>query len=626
MQPRQNGKNILKILKLAALAVVAAISLLALSCGEKQFVFSCSLIDGGVYETQTITFSANAYYGGEACELLVTLNEKPQSENNGNYTVLLSGGENVITVRAKSGDKSQEKTYKITYEKKDFEIRTDISEQKIINGKIEFSALAYCNGAPCEIMVLHGDKPLEKTNETYLCELDFGDNEFVFAAASGNSAFTEKHNVYRGKFELNTSLKQNEQTDKNAFSFRAQAGYDGELCELNVSVNGEILTPSGNKYSYVFEKSGEYEFLLKALKQNVNAEYSWTYTVAYSDEPPYFDLITFENGKKCKGDRYTFDVAAKNGLGKKLSDSDVSILIDFDGDDGKENFTIPENGELSLVWSDAVKTSYRLNFGAGRYKNALGKKTIVRVAAAYGDKQVYKDFEIYYVGPDADGKTGKITFSIEAFTIDSGYILQPMFADIYQGDNFAKYLCDIITSNGWTYTHTGEIKSGFYLAQIGGLELSGNKINDKLASLMTADGDKIFNKTISPRENGKYALGEFDFASGSGWMYSVNGSFPNYGFSDYYPQDGDVVRVQFTLCLGKDLGGSDAVGFGSKNYIENPCDYAEIHEILADVKRNDYYGKTHDLYDEAIIAVAVWNADEKTLKTYAEKIKSYYFA
>lgn len=43
-------------------------------------------------------------------------------------------------------------------------------------------------------------------------------------------------------------------------------------------------------------------------------------------------------------------------------------------------------------------------------------------------------------------------------------------------------------------------------------------------------------------------------------MYSVDGDFPNYGFADCYLQDGQEVRVQFTLDLGQDIGGGMALG------------------------------------------------------------------
>ena len=49
-------------------------------------------------------------------------------------------------------------------------------------------------------------------------------------------------------------------------------------------------------------------------------------------------------------------------------------------------------------------------------------------------------------------------------------------------------------------------------------------------------------------------LYEFSCGELSGWMYMVNGSFPNIPFCDYVPQDGDVMRVQFTLSYGADIG------------------------------------------------------------------------
>ncbi len=48
-------------------------------------------------------------------------------------------------------------------------------------------------------------------------------------------------------------------------------------------------------------------------------------------------------------------------------------------------------------------------------------------------------------------------------------------------------------------------------------------------------------------------LYEFDCGSGSGWMYRVNGWFPNYGVSRYAVQQGDVIELIYTCDLGKDL-------------------------------------------------------------------------
>ena len=44
-------------------------------------------------------------------------------------------------------------------------------------------------------------------------------------------------------------------------------------------------------------------------------------------------------------------------------------------------------------------------------------------------------------------------------------------------------------------------------------------------------------------------LYEFDCGSQSGWMYKVNGWFPNYGCSSYKLKDGDAIVWSYT-CTG----------------------------------------------------------------------------
>ena len=48
-------------------------------------------------------------------------------------------------------------------------------------------------------------------------------------------------------------------------------------------------------------------------------------------------------------------------------------------------------------------------------------------------------------------------------------------------------------------------------------------------------------------------LYEFDCGQGSGWMYSVNGIFPNYGCSSYKPASNDEIAFRYTCELGNDL-------------------------------------------------------------------------
>lgn len=56
-------------------------------------------------------------------------------------------------------------------------------------------------------------------------------------------------------------------------------------------------------------------------------------------------------------------------------------------------------------------------------------------------------------------------------------------------------------------------------------------------------------------------FGEFDYTSGSGWMYSIGGSYyPGQSMSAVHLRDGDVLTLRYTLAYGWDIGG------GSDNY------------------------------------------------------------
>jgi hypothetical protein len=71
--------------------------------------------------------------------------------------------------------------------------------------------------------------------------------------------------------------------------------------------------------------------------------------------------------------------------------------------------------------------------------------------------------------------------------------------------------------------------------------------------------------SFTPMYNSAYVEGinnlyEFDVGELSGWMYKVNGWFPNYGASRYQVKKGDVIEWVYTTNLGVDVGGYYSVG------------------------------------------------------------------
>jgi len=74
---------------------------------------------------------------------------------------------------------------------------------------------------------------------------------------------------------------------------------------------------------------------------------------------------------------------------------------------------------------------------------------------------------------------------------------------------------------------------------------------------MEFSNNPMFNSVYIEGINNLY---EFDCGELSGWMYKVNGWFPNYGCSQYKLKQGDVIEWVYTCDLGNDVGGGYATG------------------------------------------------------------------
>lgn len=88
----------------------------------------------------------------------------------------------------------------------------------------------------------------------------------------------------------------------------------------------------------------------------------------------------------------------------------------------------------------------------------------------------------------------------------------------------------------------------------------GESVFDALLKV-TKDQRVHMEYSATPIYNSNYIEGinniyEFDCGELSGWMYQVNGWFPNYGCSRYQLSDGDVVEWVYTCDLGRDVGES----------------------------------------------------------------------
>lgn len=166
--------------------------------------------------------------------------------------------------------------------------------------------------------------------------------------------------------------------------------------------------------------------------------------------------------------------------------------------------------------------------------------------------------------------------SVEAFSIGNGYVLEPEEIVINTGDTAAQAFDKALADKGITYEAYGNTKSGFYLKSIN--VANSDKIPDVLR---TALGNNITSGTAG-------SLGEKDYTSFAGWMYTVNGNSPSVGMSDYILKAGDVLRVQFSLYWGADIGLANKMGmqdYGVSDYYP-VADKEKATRVYAQTKQN----------------------------------------
>ena len=305
-----------------------------------------------------------------------------------------------------------------------------------------------------------------------------------------------------------------------------------------------------------------------------------TFTVTVREDIVTLET-TLEDGITQRNSRMTFDVFAKDGDGKKLPANEVTVLLNGD--------------PVSVNWDDDTKTSYTLHF------TKEGINTVV--VKAHKSSVTYT---ITYVKAEPGDVVGKAVFTVEALSLGGGYIIEPCYVDIIEGENAAQALARLLEEKGFTYDNTGSLESGFYLSHIQGdaladIDPTGDSIPQALREKLEEKGFDIQTRTDET------SLGEFDYTSGSGWMYCLKNVFPNVGFADSYLSEGDVVRVQFTLAYGSDIGGGHAMGTGgSAGYYEVANKDAltrRVAAINAEIEANPYYLEQNCLtkaYDAAM--------------------------
>ncbi|MDD9271194.1 DUF4430 domain-containing protein [Paenibacillus sp. GCM10023248] len=171
-----------------------------------------------------------------------------------------------------------------------------------------------------------------------------------------------------------------------------------------------------------------------------------------------------------------------------------------------------------------------------------------------------------------------VTLSVDKLTLNKGYVIPSLSVELQSGDTAWSILKRTLDTKGINYRFKWYDTYGS-------------------AYLQSIDGD-----------------GEFDHGSGSGWMYSVNGSYPGNGASSYVLKNGDSVQWRYTTNLGKDLGQPTVTtpgGIGGGGAILS--DKKSVFDVPATITQDYKLNITKELKDKEQITVNIPNVKPKVI-------------
>ena len=232
--------------------------------------------------------------------------------------------------------------------------------------------------------------------------------------------------------------------------------------------------------------------------------------------------VSVESGQRITGKRVDFTV--------KVTDYKGRNVPVFSEDDG--SFTVACNGEfLTSSGSSGQGTAFRTGLADGDNE--------INVSAV--DREGHKSSRKVRFTGDTSAEAemiGDVYVSIQAPIINLGVIYSTII-EIHPGDTARDVLEEAFAQCGISPT----FKDG-YLAGIGRSGIAeGAWIDDDTRAVML----ELRKTEKDPDKQDKNKLKEHDFYDSSGWIYSVNGVFPEMSLGSYKVEDGDEVSLIFQL-------------------------------------------------------------------------------
>lgn len=565
---------------------------------DAALYFTTSIIDGETTAEETYPFTITHQPQREPIGLAVTVNgrELRYAAQTTSVTVHLAAGANTIVVsadyREDGGTVRATRSYTVYYAQPGELIivakRTSDGRQlgelgTVSEGALTFTACAERDGStyPVQSVELNG-RTLAGSGDTYTAQLDSGENRIRVKASYQSSTADVTYTI-----------------TYNASAFR--------IITYNLSSRVPVIddntVQSSSKFEQVTVDSEQHRFKLQLIRSTgreaidrvrvsdstgtvsltADSEEYYTVDMGREDRQLYIDyrdstgrsrtykyLLHFQRGAEgTPEDRQPTIIAQveadgtviglTNGLTMKTPD--LIVLVDGRSYNGQQlyanNYTVSVNG--TVVSAPISQSGYQ--FGYTAYLSNEGANTITITATDGDGYSATRSWTVYYENGDIT-----VTVSVEATTVGLGYLVPPTEVTVPGGTDAWSIVEKVLTENGY-----GTSGSGSYLSAIQRSGIcSGFFIDSELMELIMADGMDADGAGLDPQPFSMDSLGEFDFYRWSGWMYSYNGSYPGYSMNVCKPQDGSVIRVRYTLAMGKDIGGYSSAngnyGVSSGNY------------------------------------------------------------
>lgn len=562
---------------------------------DAALYFTTSIIDGETTAEETYPFTITHQPQREPIGLAVTVNgrELRYAAQTTSVTVHLAAGANTIVVsadyREDGGTVRATRSYTVCYAQPGELIivakRTSDGRQlgelgTVSEGALTFTACAERDGStyPVQSVELNG-RTLAGSGDTYTAQLNSGENRIrIKASYQSSSADVTYTIIYNANaFRIKTSISDtviDDNTAQSSASFE-KVTVDSERyrfwLQLIRSTGREAITnvrvsDSTGTFSLTQDSDDRYTVDMGREDRQLYIDYK----DSTGRSKTYKYQLHFQRGAEgTPEDRQPTIIAQveadgtviglTNGLTMKTPD--LIVLVDGRSCNGQQlyanNYTVSVNG--TVVSAPISQSGYQ--FGYTTYLSNEGANTITITATDADGYSATRSWTVYYENGDIT-----VTVSVEATTVGLGYLVAPTEVTVPGGTDAWTVVQQVLTENGYTVSGSGSYLSAIQRSGI----CSGFFIDSELMELIMADGMDENGAGLDPQPFSMDSLGEFDFYRWSGWMYSYNGSYPGYGFNVCKPQDGSVIRVRYTLAMGKDIGGYSSAngnyGVSSGNY------------------------------------------------------------